>query len=47
MIIENDKIISKEIFKNYFKFQSLSDMQNNLYETRNTQENEKLVQSIQ
>ena len=42
MITENDKIISKELLKNYFQLQSLSDTQKKLYKTRNTQENKKL-----
>ena len=46
IITENDKIISKELFKNYFQFRSLSDMQKELYETKNIEENKKLVQPI-
>ena len=47
MIIENSKIIAKELFKSYFQFQSLSDMQKKLYKTRNVQGNKKLVLAIQ
>ena len=47
MIIENSKIIAKELFKSYFQFQSLSDMQKKLYKTRNAQGNKKLVLAIQ
>ena len=47
MITENDKIIRKELFKNCFQFQSLCDMQKKMYKTKNTKENEKLVQAIQ
>ena len=46
MITEKDKIINKDLFKNYFQFQSLSDMQKKLFKTQNAQENKKLVQEI-
>ena len=36
----------KNIFKGYFQFDSFSDMQNDLYKTKNIQGNEKLVQVI-
>ena len=39
-------IINKELFKRYFQLQSLSDIQENLSKTQNTQENKKLVQVI-
>ena len=32
-ITENDKIIDKKLFKKYFKYDSLGDMQENLYMT--------------
>ena len=35
MIAENDKIIDKILFKRYFGYDSLSDMQADLYEARN------------
>ena len=38
MITENDKIISKELFKNcFFNFESLFGMQKKLRKTRNAQ----------
>ena len=47
MITEKGEIIDKESFKNYFfQFESLSDMQEKLSETRNAQKNEELVQEI-
>ena len=46
MITKNDKIINKELFRKYFQFQSLSDMQKSLSKTQNTQKNTKLVQVI-
>ena len=46
-IAKIDKIINKELLKKYFQFQSLSDMQEQFHETKNAQENKKLVQVIQ
>ena len=46
MITEKDQIINKDLFRKYFQFQSLSDMQKKLSKTQNAQENEKLVQEI-
>ena len=46
VIIGNDKTINKELFREYFQFQSLSDMQKSLSKTQNAQENKKLVQVI-
>ena len=40
LLSEKDKIINKELFKQYFKFQSLIDMQKNLYKTKSTYRNE-------
>ena len=37
MITEKDEIINRDLFKKYFQFQSLSDMQNNLSKTQNVQ----------
>ena len=48
MITENDKIISKELLKNYlFNFESLFDMQEKLRKTSNAQKNKELVREIQ
>ena len=48
MIIRNDKIISKELFKNYFfNFESLFDMQEKLGKTKNAQKDKELVRQIQ
>ena len=48
IITENDKIISKELFKNYFfNFESLSDLKEKLRKTRNAQKNKELVREIQ
>ena len=46
LITKYDMIINKELFRKYFYFQSLSDMQEILSKTQNTQENKKLVQVI-
>ena len=46
IISRYDMIINKELFKRYFQLQSLSDIQENLSKTQNTQENKKLVQVI-
>ena len=40
LLSEKDEIINKELFKQYFKFQSLIDMQKNLYKTKSTYRNE-------
>ena len=37
--IQKDRNISKELFKQYFKFQTFIDMQEVLYKSRNTYEN--------
>ena len=42
LVAEKDWIIDQDLFKKYFGFKSLIDMQNNLYETRNTSKNKKL-----
>ena len=47
MITENDEIISKELFKKKFQFQSLSDMQEKLRKTSNVQKNKELVRGTQ
>ena len=48
IITENDKIISKELFKNYFfNFESLFDLKEKLRKTRNAQKNKELVREIQ
>ena len=48
MIIQNDKIISEELFKNhFFNFKSLFDMQEKLRKTSNVQKNKELVREIQ
>ena len=48
MVTQNEKIISKELFKNYFfSFESLFDMQEKLCKTRNAQKNKELVREIQ
>ena len=47
MITENDKIISKELLKNYlFNFESLFEMQEKLRKTSNAQKNKELVREI-
>ena len=38
--IQKDRNISKELFKQYFKFQTFIDMQEVLYKSRNTYENQ-------
>ena len=40
LIAENDKIIDRNLFKKYFGYDCLSDMQADLYETRNISLNE-------
>ena len=40
LIAENDKIIDRNLFKRYFGYDCLSDMQADLYETRNISLNE-------
>ena len=45
-IVEKDKSINKKLFKKYFRFQSLVDMQKHLYKTKNTEENIELVNKI-
>ena len=39
MIIKKGKVINKELFRQYFQFQSLSNMKEKLFKTQNTQEN--------
>ena len=46
IITKYDMIINKELFRKHFYFQSLSDMQEILSKTQNTQENKRLVQVI-
>ena len=46
LVVEKDKIINKELFKKYFGFQGLIDMQTKLYETKNTDKNKDLVNMI-
>ena len=47
VIAKNDMTINKELFKQYFQFQSLSAMQKCLSKTKNTQKNKELVQVIE
>ena len=47
MITKKDKAIKKELFKRYFTFQSLIDMQKTLSKTQNKQANRKLVRMIE
>ena len=47
MIAKNGKIIKKKLFKNYFQFQSLSDMKKELFKLQNVHKNKELVQEIQ
>ena len=47
VITENDKIIRKELFKNYFQFQSLSDMQKKSLKHRMQKKIKNLAQEIQ
>ena len=46
MITKKDEIINKDLFKKYFQFRSLSDMQEKLSKTHNAQKNKELVQEI-
>ena len=46
LVIRKGEIINKELFKKYFGFQSLIDMQRELYKTKNTDKNKKLAQLI-
>ena len=46
LLAGKDKIISKKLFKRYFEFQSLIDMQKELYKTKNTDKNKNLVNVI-
>ena len=46
LVVQKDKIINKELFKMYFGFQSLIDIQGELYKTKNTDKNKELVKVI-
>ena len=46
MVIEKDEIINSDLFKKYFLFHSLSDMQKKLSKTQNAQKNKDFVQEI-
>ena len=46
MIIKKDKTIKKDLFTEYFQFQSLSAMQKSLSKTQNTQKNKELKKVI-
>ena len=46
MITKKDKIIKKDLFTEYFQFQSLSAMQKSLSKTQNTQKNKELKKVI-
>ena len=46
MVIEKDEIINRDLFKKYFLFHSLSDMQKKLSKTQNAQKNKDFVQEI-
>ena len=46
LIAKNDRIIDRDLFKRYFGYDSLSDMQADLYETRNISANETKVNLI-
>ena len=46
MFTEKNEIINRNLFKKYFQFQSLSDMQKKLSKTQNPEKNKKLVQEI-
>ena len=45
-VVEKNKIINKELLKEYFRFQDLISMQIELYKTKNTGKNNKLVNVI-
>ena len=48
LIIKEEKSINKELFREHFRYQSLTDMLKNLYSTKNTERNkiqEDLVKS--
>ena len=47
MTTSKDKIINKDLLREYFQFQSLSDMQKGLSKIQNTQENKKTSTSDQ
>ena len=42
-VVEKNKIINKELFKKYFRFQDLVSKQTELYKTKNTDKKNKLV----
>ena len=46
LFVEKEKIINKELFKRYFGFQDLIDMEKELYKTKNTDKNKDLVNVI-
>ena len=46
LVVQKDKNINKELFKMYFGFQSLIDIQGELYKTKNTDKNKELVKVI-
>ena len=46
LFVEKEKIINKELFKRYFGFQDLIDMEKELYKTKNTDKNIDLVNVI-
>ena len=46
LIVAKDKSINKDLIEKHFEIQSLVDMQKQLYKTKNTEENKKLVQLV-
>ena len=46
LFVEKEKIINKELFKRYFGFQGLIDMEKELYKTKNTDKNKDFVNVI-
>ena len=46
LFVEKEKIINKELFKRYFRFQGLIDMEKELYKTKNIDKNKGFVNVI-
>ena len=45
-VLQKDKTINKDLFRQYFRYQSLVDMQKELYKTKNTDRNKIQVDLI-
>ena len=46
LVVQKDKIENKELFRRYFGFQGLIDMQRELYNTKITDRNKDLVKEL-